>query len=64
MAMPNMGCCLSQSANPFVLNTPPSLRASAKRASEAIQCRVCVDVHTPHWIASLARFALARNDGV
>jgi len=48
----------------FALQLSPSLRASAKRASEAIQCGVCVDVHAPHWIASLARFALARNDGV
>jgi len=22
------------------------------------------DAHAPHWIASLARYALARNDGV
>jgi len=39
------------------------LRASAKRASEAIQRGVCDILHASRWIASLARFALARNDG-
>jgi len=46
------------------LHHTPSLRASAKRASEALQRGACLSKHTPHWIALLARFALARNDGV
>jgi len=45
------------------LLSPPSLRASAKRVNEAIQRGACLSTHAWHWIASLARFALARNDG-